>query len=314
MSRRSQRTLAAVPSKPYDLLREGLAVLAVVTVAVVALAAAFGAPDAPTVRAADVASRQPLAFVTTAATLLAGTGDLQHYGPPYTADAAAAQRLLGIAPAALFGATDPVNASRDLVLEPLNRAAIVDPALRSPLQRYLGAPATQRRAWDAAYLSALPNATVQGRRVTVPTGDAGPVPALMDAMLALGRSGMLEGALDASAQTPFGSDHTRSLLFFEGSVDHAVARSLNLLGEDWGIGHETGPYPGAWWLWPYTFLYQVPPMSRSPNGDLQVVALVLLFLVIVPTLAPFVPGVRDLPARLPFHRWVWRRWYRRGSP
>ncbi len=317
MSRRSQRTLAGVPMKPYDLLREGATVFAAVALLTVALAVAFGAPDYPAIRAADVAQRQPLAFLETAARFLAGRDDLQHYGPPFTADRSAAQRVFGVAPATWFGVTQPLDARRDLVLRPLQRAAVLDAGLRTPLRRYLAAPAAQRRSWATAYLRALQGASVHDGRVAVPAANDGPVPAMLDAMLALGRSGMLEGTLDASSLTPFGMDRTRALLFFEGPVDHAVAGTLNLLGADWGIGHETGAYPGAWWLWPYTVLYQVPPMAQSPNGDLQVILIVVVLLVLLPTLAPFVPGVNRLPHWLPFHRIVWRRWYGRrvdGEP
>jgi hypothetical protein len=136
------------------------------------------------------------------------------------------------------------------------------------------------------------------------------VPALMQGMLDLGRAGLLEGALDSGARAPFTMDFTRSLLFFQDDVDHSVAENLNMLGEQWGISNETGPYPGAWWLWPYTFLYQIPPMSTSPNADLQVgviatvVLLVLLFL-------PFIPILNRTPRWLGVYRLIWRDWYAR---
>lgn len=313
MSERSERTLGGVPTKPYDLLLEGILVLALVLVVVVVLAAVFGSPDYPTVRASDVARLQPVAFVRTAAGMLAGTSDLSSYGPPYTHDAAGAQRVLGVAPANWFGVTDHVNPARDLVLAPLERAAALDPSLTAPLATFRGASQAQQRTWAHAYLAALDKASVKNGTVTLPSGSYGPVPKLMDGMLRLGRSGLLAGALEANSQQPYALNMSRALLFFQGSVDHAVANSLNMLGDSWGISHETGPYPGAWWLWPYTFLYQVPPMATSPSGDLQVVLIVLVALVLLPLFLPFVPVLNRIPRWIPLYRWIWRSWYDRDE-
>ena len=89
-----------------------------------------------------------------------------------------------------------------------------------------------------------------------------------------------------------------------------VAETLDMLGEQWGISHETGPWPGAWWLWPYTFLYQIPPMSTSPNMDLQVgVIMTVVFLVLL--LMPFIPVLNRLPRWLGVYKLIWRDWYSR---
>ncbi|MCB0126596.1 MAG: hypothetical protein KDE58_30270, partial [Caldilineaceae bacterium] len=93
--------------------------------------------------------------------------------------------------------------------------------------------------------------------------------------------------------------------------DHNVASTLNMLGDRWGISHETGAYPGAWWLLPYTFLYQIPPMSTSPNGDLQVVLIVLITLVLIPLFTPFLPVINRLPMWLGIYKIIWRDWYSR---
>ncbi len=311
MSVRSEQTLRGVPTKPYDLVLEGIVVLLLVVALVVVLAALFGSPDYPTVRAQDVARDQPVALLRTAAGFLAGTSDLQHYGPPYTATTGDAQRVLGVAPAAWFGATHPIRPAEDLVLAPLQRAAQLDPSLAAPLARFRSATPAEQQSWARAYLKALDHAVVKGSQVSLPAGDYGPVTALMDGMLRLGRSGLLAGALEAGPRQPYVLDTTRALLFFQGAVDHSAAKSLNMLGETWGISHETGPYPGAWWLWPYTFLYQVPPMATSSNGDLLVVLIVLLALVLLPLFAPFVPLVNRVPRWIPLYRWIWRSWYER---
>ncbi len=309
MSRRSEANLRGVPMRPYDLLREGLLVLLLVVVVIVALAAVFGSPDYPPVRGEDVATRQPIAFVKTCATILAGGSSLQQYGPPYRPDRSDAQRLLGLAPARWFGATIPINPPADLILEPLGRVAVLNADVAPALRSYQTAAPARQQAWLRAYLSGLDRATVQHGEVQLPTGSYGPVPALMDGMLDLGRAGLLEGALESGRRLPYSLDATRSLLFFQDDVGHDVARSLDMLGEQWGLSHETGPYPGAWWLWPYTFLYQIPPMSSSSNADLQVgVIAAAAFLVML--LTPVVPIINRLPRWLRVYRIIWRDWYR----
>ena len=109
MSRHSETYLQGIPTKPYDLLREGLILLLFWAVVIGGLAALFGSPDYPAVRGEDVAQRQPLAFLKTSANLLAGTSSLQGYGPPYSPDTGNAQRFLGVAPADWAGVTHPID-------------------------------------------------------------------------------------------------------------------------------------------------------------------------------------------------------------
>jgi len=312
MSKRTDAYFRNVPMKPYDLLREGLIVLVVVTVVVVVLAAVFSSPDYPTVRGEDVAKRQPLAFLKTSANILAGNSSIQDYGPPYTLDTDNAQSLFGIAPAGWFGVTDRIDPPQDLILKPLARVAVLNGDVAKALHTYETASPSQQQAWLTAYLSALDEATVVSGEVQVPPGDYGPVPTLMNGMLDLGRSGLLEGALENDATLPYTLDFTRSLLFFQDDVYAGVADKLNLLGDEWGISNETGRYPGAWWLWPYTFFYQIPPMSSSDNADIQVGAIVTgVFLVLL--LIPLIPVVNRLPRWLGVSRVIWRDWYARSA-
>ncbi len=310
MTKRTDAYFRNVPTKPYDLLTEGLVVLLVVVVAVVVLASVFSSPDYPTVRGEDVANRQPLAFVETAANILAGNSSIQDYGPPYTSDTDNAQSLFGIAPANWFGVRDRIDAAQDFILTPLARAAVLNADVATALDAYQAASADQQQAWLTAYLSALDDATVADGQVQVAPGDYGPAPALMNGMLDLGRAGLLEGALESNSKLPYALDSTRSLLFFQDDVYASVAEKLNLLGDQWGIGNETGRYPGAWWLWPYSFFYQIEPMSSSGDADLEVGAIMVgVFLILL--LMPFIPIVSWLPRRLLVHRVIWRDWYAR---
>jgi len=313
MSQKSENYQRGIPSKPYDLLREALTLVSVWGSVIAVLAVFWGSPDYPTVRGEDVATRQPIAFLKTSAGILAGKSSLQDYGPPYSPDTGNAQRLLGLAPADWSGVSTPIDPGQDLVLKPLARVAVLNHDVAIALRYYESATPDQQRVWMKAYLAALDKATIVEGRVEIPDGEYGPVATLMTGMLDLGRAGLLEGALESGARLPFQLDFTRSLLFFQDDVDHDVASSLDMLGGMWGISNETGFYPGAWWLWPYTFFYQIPPMSSSPNGDLQVGAIISLFFLLT-LFAPFVPILNRVPRWLGVYRLIWRDWYRGHAP
>ena len=310
MGQKSDENLHGVPMNPYDLIREGMIVFGILAALIFVLAIVLGSPDYPTVRAEDIANRQPIAYLKTSANILAGNSEIQNYGPPYTRDNANAQEVLGVAPATWFGVTIPVNPIQDFILKPLKEMAVFDTNVAKALQTYQAASPDQQQSWLKAYLAGLDKATLKNGEVQIPNGDYGPVPAMMNGMLDLGRAGLLEGALESNELLPYNLNFTRSLLYFQDDVYHNVAASLNMLGETWGISHETGSYPGAWWLWPYTFLYQVPPMSDSPNGDLQVVLIVLVALVLVPIFLPFIPILNRIPRWLGIYKLIWRDWYR----
>lgn len=199
MSRKSEDCLRGIPTKPYDLLREGLVLLVFWGVVIVGLAALFDSPDYPTVRGEDVARRQPLAFLKTSANILAAKSSLQDYGPPYSQDTGNAQRFLGLAPADWSGVTDPIDPPRDFILKPLARTAVLNQDVADALRPYESAARDQQRTWVKAYLAALDKATLVGDQVQIPAGEYGPVATLMTGMLALGRAGLLEGALESGS-------------------------------------------------------------------------------------------------------------------
>jgi len=310
MSLRSEANLHGIPTKRYDLIREGLIVFIVLAVVIIVLAMLFGSPDYPAVRGEDVAQRQPIAYLKTSANILAGNSSIQGYGPPYTANSGNAQQLLGFAPAAWLGVTIPINPPEDLILKPLARVALLNDVVAGALRTYRAASSNQQQSWLKAYLAALDKATVANGQVQVPAGEYGPVDKLMKGMLNLGRAGLLEGALESGVRLPYALDFTRSLLFFQDDVDHNVAQTLDMLGGQWGISHETGDYPGAWWLWPYTLLYQIPVISISPNGDLQAGAIMSVFFLVM-LFMPFIPILNRLPRWLGVYKLIWRDWYRR---
>ena len=78
--------------------------------------------------------------------------------------------------------------------------------------------------------------------------------------------------------------------------------------------NETGSYPGQSWLWLYTFWYQIKPFS-DPNtafgasADIYVMAIMTVLSVLF-ICVPFLPGIRDLPRRIPIYKLIWRDHYR----
>lgn len=310
MSTPSEVYLRDIPKKRYDLLKEGLIVLGVVLVLIVVLASIFGSPDYPTVRGEDVAKLQPVNYLKTCTDILAGNASIQDYGPPYNADTSNSQRIGFFAPEDWPGVTIPINPQQDFIIKPLERVAVLDEGTATALQTFNSATVDQQNSWLSNFQAALDTATVENGQVLIPLGDYGPVSKMMDSMLALGRAGLLEGALQSNGRLPYATDNTNSLLFFQDDVYANVATQLDLTGPQWGIIHETGNYPGAWWLWPYAIFYHIPPMSSSPNGDLQV-GLIMIVIFLVLLLLPFIPGLNRIPHGIKIYRLIWRDWYKK---
>ncbi|MGA2763906.1 MAG: hypothetical protein ABSG17_11125 [Spirochaetia bacterium] len=313
MSKASDENLRGVPMKPYDLIREGLIILAFIAVVVIVLGIFWPPPDYPTVRGEEVAKNRPVDYVKTAADILAGNSSLQDYGPPYNADPASSQKLLGISPITWFGVRQPLDPSKDFVLTPLERVAVFSSDIAAALKAWQAASDDARTAWTKAYIAALDKATVENGNVQVAKGDYGPVPVMMKGMLDLGKAGLLEGALESNDRQPYALDTSRALLFFQEDVDSSVANTLDMTGGQWGITHEVGNHPGPWWLWPYAIWYQIPGLNTNPNADLIAILIVLvLFLVLF--FLPLIPGLNRIPLWLGFYKIVWRDWYaRRGG-
>jgi hypothetical protein len=137
---------------------------------------------------------------------------------------------------------------------------------------------------------------------------------MMSGLLRLGRAGLLGAAINGPRDV-YSYSEQNSLLFLQGQVMAQIAAKRDLLGTQWGILHEEGPYPGPWWLTPYSFLYQIPPYRTSPNGDLMAAGTMAVVFVLL-MFVPFLPGVNQLPKRLRVYRLIWRDYYRwvRGEP
>jgi hypothetical protein len=308
MSRTSDDYLRGVPTKPYDLVREGVIALGIIAAGVIVLAIIFKSPDAPTVRGEDIAKNHPLDYLKTATDFLSGESGLQAYGPPYTKDTDNLMKVLGFAPATILGVTAPLDAQKDLIIAPLEKVAVLNNDVAAALKVWGAASEDEQKAWTKAYSDALDKAEEGDGGVKVAAGTYGPVPVMMMGMLDLGRAGLLEGALTSSERLPYTLDNSRAMLFFQEGPDSDFAQSVDMLGTQWGITHEVGNLPGPWWLWPYAIWYQFPVIAKDSNADAIVGSLmVLLFLLLL--FAPFIPVLKHLPRWIPIYRIIWRDWY-----
>jgi hypothetical protein len=293
---------------PYDLIKELCVAIGVIALLAVLLTVLFSSPDDKPSTIAQWSRQMPVDFVTTATAELDGTSGTAEYGPPYNHNGSG-QHIAFIELQKWLGVSHPINTANDYVINPLHSVP-GNPALRSAIATYQAAPAKTQAAWTEAYSGALEKATVgPNGAVRVPPGEYGPLPIMMNGLLALAQSGGLDGALLTSSQF-YQTDYTNPLLFMaDGGVLEKRAEAQHLLGDQWGMMNETGSYPGQVWLWLYTFWYQIEPFKESENADALVMALMgLLSLAFI--CVPFIPGVRGLPRRIPIYKLIWKEHYR----
>ena len=293
--------------RDYDLVKEFVIALTVVSLLTVVLAALFSSPDVKQIDISRWSRSAPTDFTLTAAAELDQTSGTATYGAPYTHDSSAAQKIGPIAPQNWPGVTHPIDTVNDFVVRPLSGVP-GDESLTAALTTWRAAGSTQQNAWASAYDEALQKAP-DNDPASVATGDYGPVPVMLSALLRMAQSGGLDGALLSQGHF-FATDYTKPLLFIaDGAYLEDQSRAEHLGGDQWGMMNETGNYPGQAWLWLYTFWYQVKPFSTSGNADALVWGLMMV-LTLGFVLIPFIPGVRSIPRWIPIHRLIWRDYYR----
>ena len=296
--------------RPYDLVKEFSIALGVILALSVVLTILFSSPDDPASTVQTWSRTDPVDFVTTAVSELDGSSGLAGYGAPYNHNGDG-QHILFLHPQKWLGVSHPIDTAKDFVIAPL-QAIPGQPTLQSAISTYQSASSKQQTAWTDAYTKALGSAKPGADgSIAVSTGDFGPVPTMMNSLLSFAQSGGLDGALLTSKQF-YQTDYTKPLLFMaDGAVLSNRAQAEHLLGDQWGMMNETGSYPGQVWLWLYTFWYQIQPFTTSwaANADIAVMAVMgLLSLAFV--LVPLIPGISDLPRKIPIYKLIWRDHYR----
>jgi hypothetical protein len=296
--------------RSYDLVKEFSIAIGVVLALCLLLTILFSSPDDPPSTVQSWSRGDPVDFVTTAVGELDGSSALAGYGPPYNHNADG-QNLWFLHPQKWLGVSHPIDTAKDFVIAPL-QAIPGQPALQSAISTYQAAPAKTQTAWTDAYTKALSDKNTKANpdgSISVPAGSYGPVAPMMNAELTFAQSGGLDGALLTSKQF-YQTDYTKPLLFMaDGGVLSGRAKTEHLLGNQWGMMNETGSYPGQVWLWLYTFWYQIKPFSTSTNADILVLS-VMGVLSLAFVLVPLLPGVRDIPRRIPIYKLIWRDHYR----
>ncbi len=294
-------------TRRYDILKEGTVAITIATALVLVMAGLLSSPDVPPVSIKTWATVDQVGFVNTAATELDGTGGAAAYGPPYNNGTDSVQQVGPVNWQKVAGITQPINAARLFVLDPLAVQAKSSPAVAAALATYTAAPASQQQKWAAAYDAATaPGATkvpFNSGALNLPA--AGPVPAMMAGELLMARSGALDTDLLAQRQF-YGTDFTKPLLFIaDGGYYNTLASNMHLTGDQWGVMNETGSYPGQPWLWLFQMWYHVSPFQSSGSVDIWAVYLTGIATVLL-LLVPFIPGLRDIPRLIPVHRLIWR--------
>jgi hypothetical protein len=294
--------------RPYDLVKEFSIAIGVVLALAVVLTILFSSPDDASSTIKSWSRTDPVDFVTTAVSELDGSSVTATYGPPYNHNSDG-QHIAFIHLQKWLGVSHPINVAKDFVLAPLG-AIPGQPTLQSAISTYQSAPANEQTAWTTAYTNALAKAKVAGDdSLSVPTGNYGPVTTMMSSLLAFAQGGGLDGALLTSNHF-YQTDYTKPLMFMaDGGVLSNRAAEQHLAGDQWGMMNETGSYPGQVWLWLYTFWYQIKPFSTSTNADVLVMA-VMGALSVAFVLVPLIPGISDLPRRIPIYKLIWRDHYR----
>jgi len=300
------------PTVRYDLFKEVTVCFVVVLILTVALAAVFGSPDDSAVTLKSWSRADPVDFVQTAITELDGTSGTAGYGPPYNTTPAASQQLGPVSLESLAGVGIPIDTAKDFVIGPLLTLPNA-PAVDTAIATFQSAAAAQQATWEAAFEKVAATASFNAHLQLKP-GPYGPVGVMMTQLLAMARSGALDGALTSGGQL-YSTNSTKPLLFIADGAyleDLATTQDLSGAPPQWGMMNETGNYPGQAWLWLYTFWYRVPPMKTSSNGDVEVWAIMML-LTLVLALLPFIPGLRSIPRLTRIYRLIWRRHYRTGE-
>ncbi|NMP21032.1 cytochrome B6 [Sulfobacillus harzensis] len=294
---------------PEDFVKHLFSTLAVVIVVVLLASLLFGVPEATPLTIKSYASKNPVAFEQMALRALDGQGRIASYGPPYNHGNASVQTSIQSA----VGVIHPVNAATDFILKPLAMASIINPAIGRTLGNFNAASPAQQKSWETAYTTALSHGVYRHGAVVTPKGNFGPLPALMNDVLLLGKSGLMSGALIRNGSIVTRFDNQNYLLFLQGTPMHQIAKPLALTGEQWGIIHPAVPgYPGAWWMTIPTWVYQWSFVANNAAADAMALSIGFLFWLAL-ALVPWIPGLNRLPRYLGVHRLIWKEYYRSHS-
>jgi len=265
----------------------------VLFVLIVVVAASVGSPNWPRDSIAGVSKADPGGAILTFTQELDGT----------SVSSSNAQE---------FGMGNPGDV---FVHFPLHQAAwFLGPQVRDALTKWDAASPQQRQTWATNYHQALNTITPMGSgggmsavqspaftRIDTLRGDFGPVPTMDSADLRLAQSGYLDQYLQ-SIETGHAFHLVNIWLYDHPSMlNTAIAQGLT--DDQWGMVKERGFSVGPWYLFiPAVFHVKFPGGEGGPGFILWNMAFAFLLLFVV----PLTPGLRDLPKRLKFYRFIYR--------
>lgn len=290
---------------PEDFVKHLLSTLGIVVVVVLAASILFNLPEKQPLTIKSYATHNPVAFEQMALRALDGQGQIANYGPPYNHGTASVQTPLQ----SIVGVLHPVNAETDFILKPLGMAASINPRITPALHAFDRAAPAQRAQWENAYTNALRKGVYKNGAVVTPQGHYGPLPALLNDTLALGKSGLMSGALMRNGAITTRFDNQNYLLFLQGAPLQNDPQTQKLAGANWGIIHPAvNGYPAAWWMTIPTWIYQWPFVANSAAPDAMALSIGFLFWIAL-ALTPWIPGLNRLPRYLGVHRLIWKNFY-----
>ena len=289
-----------------DFVKHLFSTLVVVIVVVLLASIVFSLPEKQPLTIKGYASANPVPFEQMALRALDGTGQIANYGPPYNHGTGSVESVLQ----KIAGIIHPLNAETDFIVKPLAMAASINPSITPNLRTLERASRAQQTRWESAYTAALAKGVYRNGLVLTAKGDYGPLPALMNETLALGKSGLMSGALirNGSVMTRF--DNQNYLLFLQGAPLQDDPATQSMAGDHWGLIHPAvNGYPGAWWMTIPTWIYQWGFVANAKAADALALGIGFLFWLAL-ALTPWIPGCSRLPRYLGVHRLIWKEFYR----
>lgn len=331
--------------RPYDLLKEVTISGAIVAVLVVALSLLFASPDPPAATFKEWSTQATKDFARTTLAEIDGTSLSATYGPPYqtTEQNGSTQAIGPISPEKWFGQTIPIDTWENYVKFPLS--TLGDPEVDAAIAQWDGADSNTQDAWVKNFTAGVETATISDGQLSVIDGDVGPLPILVNRQLGMAQSGALDAALLYNQNLSknggpvwYSNDQTFALMYFGDSGEGGAGPDCISAGEDlpadggcwfynqsvsntaprfggyldggtWGVINEVGNWPGAWWLFIYSFWYQWGPGASASFADLYamictgVVAMIFM-------LTPYIPGLRNIPKATGLYKLMWSEYYR----
>ncbi|MCY0898476.1 MAG: cytochrome B6 [Firmicutes bacterium] len=291
---------------PEDFVKHLFSTLAIVVAVVLLASIFFKLPEKQPLTIKGYSTAHPIQFEEVVLRALDGQGQIANYGPPYNHGTGNLESFLQ----QWAGILHPINAATDFVVKPLKMAESVNPAITPALNAFEHASKAQQALWEANYTKALQHANYKNGVVVTAPGNYGPLPALLNDALALGKSGLYSGALIRNPKVITRFDNQNYVLFLQGTPLQTDPATQSMAGPNWGIIHPAiNGYPGAWWMTIPTWIYQWPFVANSSASDALALSIGFLFWLAL-ALTPWIPGWNRLPRYLGVHRLIWRDFYK----